>query len=627
MHDITDRIITLSSLFDALRDEPRWRRQLTPRQIAEIASLFDSLALEQAVWRGLGNLHALPWVYHADRNDVTELRPRGAVTISSRSLPAQWRGVLLAWLTGNRVAVTSEFVSFWEAIESAAAAVRQHVFLPFAFSLNPASQDDAILVEVPPLQLPDDEDVGAPSIRYRIAPGAATPYPLELDLSHAWSAALVDRTRLAGISLSDARREQSAARKALRLDSRARFLFHKIRQLSYYRGSTFPDTLARFSDVPVLGKAELEAHSPPHGRGMGAGALPTGEVLVSGSSGGKKRYIPYSQHDWQSMLQEAVQMLYDSGLTPGDKVVNTLYGGHLYGGMLTSSQELAQMPVESYTVGQNVTPEELVHLRQAFGVNVIIGIPSLLETLLSGAKRIDPAFRIDKVIYGGAAWQESRKRWLRDEFGTSVVRSILAANDGAQIGYQSADLGGAAHLLVDDYNYVEIVDDDGKPLPDGQQGHILITNWQKFDYPLVRYRISDVGRIVPHPQGRVLEYLGRSDGLIIVNDRQALYHQDVADALTHVPIIQLQLSIRRHQQFETLRVNIESPESLDTAALRQHLIDTLPALQSHGMVSEQLLQFEVEVVQVARDTLVRSPVSGKVRLVEDLREIVLETMP
>ncbi|KVS67251.1 phenylacetate--CoA ligase family protein [Burkholderia cepacia] len=624
MHDLTDRIITLSSLFDALRDQPEWRRQLSPQDAIEIAALFDPAALEQAAWRGLGNLHALPWLYHADRNDVTELRPRGTITITGRGVPAQWRGVLLAWLTGNRVAVASDAVSFWETIAAVAAGLS--VYVPFEFSLDPAAERDALLVEVPSLSLPADDTIGKAAIPPRSAVGQAVPYPLELDLAHAWSAVLVERIYLPGVSLTEARRQAGAASQALRIDSRVRFLFHKIRQLPYYRDLPRPDTIAAFRDFPVLDKKVLEAHSPPYGNGMGSGALPTGEVLVSGSSGGKKRYIPYSRQDWQSMLQEAVQMLYDSGLTPGDKVLNTLYGGHLYGGLLTSSQELALMPVESYTVGQNVTPEELVHLRQAFGINAVIGIPSLLETLLSGAKRIDPSFRIEKVIYGGAAWQESRKRWLREEFGTSVIRSILAANDGAQIGYQTEELRGTTHLLVDDYNHVEIIDDDGKPVPDGQQGHILITNWQKFEYPLVRYRIGDIGRIVAHPQGRALEYLGRGDGLIILNGRQALYHQEVVDALAHVPIIQLQLSIRRDRQYETLRVNVESPESLDTEALKRHLIDALPALQSSDMVSAELLQFDVEVVQLARNALARNPVSGKVRLVEDLRQGDLETI-
>ncbi|WP_267371482.1 MULTISPECIES: hypothetical protein [unclassified Pantoea] len=108
---------------------------------------------------------------------------------------------------------------------------------------------------------------------------------------------------------------------------------------------------------------------------MGSHALASGEVLVSGASGGKARFIPYSHDDWQNMIQQGVQTLYDVGLVAGDRVINTLYGGHMYGGMLTSSQELALMPIQSYTAGQGIKPEELVELRRTFKINAIIGIP------------------------------------------------------------------------------------------------------------------------------------------------------------------------------------------------------------------------------------------------------------
>ena len=622
MHDITDRIITLSSLFDDMQHDRRWHELVTPQQAEQIAALFDAEALENAVWHGLGNLHALPWIYHAHTNDVTELMSRGAVTVTGRSLGAQWRGVLIAWLTGNQVTVLSEFVSFWQSLATRASQL--NVFVPFEFSLGAALDVGSVTVSVPELALQKDKDCEGPVILYQVSSGAVAPYPLALDFAAAWSAVLVEKVRRVGVSLTSARQQLSARQKSLRLDSRMRFLFFKTKRLPYYRQLPQPGTMEKFSEFPVLTKAILEKNSPPQGNSMASGALPSGEVLVSGSSGGQKRYIPYSQHDWQSMVQEAVQVLYDVGLTPGDKVVNTLYGGHMYGGMLTSSQELAQMPVESYTVGQNVTPDELVHLRRTFGINAIIGIPSLLETLLSEAKRIDPEFRLEKVIYGGAPWQESRKRWLREELCVRVVRSILAANDGAQIGYQTESLQRTEHFLVDDYNYVEIVDDDGKPVPDGQRGNILITNWQKFEYPLIRYKIGDVGRIVPGEQGRILEFLGRSDGLIILNGRHALYYQDVVDALAHVAVSQLQLTISRQQEHEILRVNLESQEPLDMQILRQRLIEALPALRPNGMVSEHVLQFRVEVVQVGQGELTRNPVSGKVRLVEDLRMTDLE---
>ncbi|MFP3521554.1 hypothetical protein SB912_03375 [Pantoea sp. SIMBA_072] len=614
MQFLTDRIITLAALFDDLQQHAEWADPLTPRQAEQIRALLDATALEQVVQIRLGNLHALPWVYYPYTNEVTELVPLGSVTLKSASLEGEVRGVLLAWLTGNQVSLASGFEPFWKQIIERAS--RLQTFAPFNLTLTHAPQDSAPVIFIPEQALASVQEKAG--IRYQVAPGASAPYALSVDLLDAWTAPLIVKVHHAGVSLSEVRRQLSPDERRQRLDSRLRFLLYKTQRLPYYQQVAQPQTVAELHQLPVLTKQALEHGSPPYGRAMASQALPSGEVLVSGSSGGKTRYIPYSRDDWQSMIHEAVQTLYDIGLVAGDRVVNTLYGGHMYGGMLTSSQELALMPVEAYTVGQNITPHELVYLHQTFDINAIVGIPSLLDTLLSQAKQIDPQFHIEKVIYGGALWPEHRKKWLIETLGIKTFHSILAANDGAQIGYQSPPLQGVEHYLVDDYNYVEIVDDLGNPVADGERGHILLTNWQKFEYPLIRYKIGDVGRIVPQRDGgRVLEFLGRSDGLIVLNGRQSLYYQDVANVLSEAGIAQLQLTISQKGHREMLQVSIEAPQPVDTQALEQNLQAALPSLRPGDGVSIELLDFQVRVVQVEK--LARHPVSGKIRLVEDLR--------
>lgn len=177
---------------------------------------------------------------------------------------------------------------------------------------------------------------------------------------------------------------------------------------------------------------------------------------------------------------------------------------------------------------------------------------------------------------------------------------------------------GAEHYLIDDYNYVEIVDDQGKPVDEGQAGHILLTNWQKFEYPLIRYKIGDRGRLVTRPEGgRVLEFLGRSDGLIILNGRNALYYQEVADLAFEHGVEQLQLTIRQEGERETLEISVEASRAIETKRLKQVLLDALPSLGTDKGVSDKLLNFSINVIQVSQ--LPRHPVSGKVRLVDDRR--------
>ncbi|MFP3631818.1 hypothetical protein SB776_35015, partial [Burkholderia sp. SIMBA_045] len=98
--------------------------------------------------------------------------------------------------------------------------------------------------------------------------------------------------------------------------------------------------------------------------------------------------------------------------------------------------------------------------------------------------------------------------------------------------------------------------------------------------------------IVPQRDGgRVLEFLGRSDGLIVLNGRQSLYYQDVANVLSEAGIAQLQLTISQKGHREMLQVSIEAPQPVDTQALEQNLQAALPSLRPGDGVSIELLDF------------------------------------
>lgn len=67
--------------------------------------------------------------------------------------------------------------------------------------------------------------------------------------------------------------------------------------------------------------------------------------------------------------------------------------------------------------------------------------------------------------------------------------------------YGSREVGGIAcecekheglHVLMNS-QYIEILDDDGKPLKDGKSGNIVITNLINRKMPLIRYAIGDIG--------------------------------------------------------------------------------------------------------------------------------------
>ena len=75
----------------------------------------------------------------------------------------------------------------------------------------------------------------------------------------------------------------------------------------------------------------------------------------------------------------------------------------------------------------------------------------------------------------------------------------------------------------DDYIYIEIIDPvTGEPVPDGEEGEIVITTLVKEGAPLIRFRTHDLSRIIPEkcPCGskfpRIDIIRGRSDDMFKV---------------------------------------------------------------------------------------------------------------
>jgi phenylacetate-CoA ligase len=107
---------------------------------------------------------------------------------------------------------------------------------------------------------------------------------------------------------------------------------------------------------------------------------------------------------------------------------------------------------------------------------------------------------------------------------------------------------GGRHIS-EDRVHVEVVDDDGRPLPEGAEGRLLVTAYMERAMPLVRYAIGDIGRINPDrcPCGRTFRTLeltrGRADDVVVLADGRKLYadtfmwisawHPGVAECFVH----------------------------------------------------------------------------------------------
>lgn len=581
---------------------------LRQEELEALVPLLRSAALALGLDELLGSLHQYPWQPLPDRDDVCQLTPVGTVTLNDDDASKTLRGLMLAWANGNSIQIRTPRASVWEKLTSI---LRQaEVPLPEVYIDTPESSARGVAIEVPVARGIGGEE--------SLADYAESVWLL--DCRSAWARSLSLREHLVGTRLSQARHADDCSR---RLDAKIRYLVGRARRTSYYSDLPITHGLVDLPQLPILEKSSLEANSLPNSRALCTDDSPSGEVLRSGATSGSPRYVMYSRSDWESMIREAVPLFYDLGLSKGDRLINTLFGGSMYGGLITSVCELSRMPVECYSTGQVATVEDILMLVRDFRANAVLGVPVLIMPLLRTAKSQEPALKLEKVFYGGTPMTESDKQWLRENLGTTVISSVFAANDGAQLGFQCPAMSGTLHHICDDYNLIEVVDDTGRPVPDGEPGHLLITSMQKFEGPLIRYQIGDWGRVFQHDcpcglSGRVLEYLGRADGQIKAKGRTVFYHE-ILDSLKGFEISQLQVEVCSLDGIETVVIRTESPRDVDSELVHKHLAAEFEALSDNDTFDASVVAFQLLVECYREGQLDRNPVSGKIKPVIDGR--------
>lgn len=160
--------------------------------------------------------------------------------------------------------------------------------------------------------------------------------------------------------------------------------------------------------------------------------------------------------------------------------------------------------------------------------HVIMGYPVMLRALLRHLSDAELA---------------ELKRTLRlvftdSELVTEPVRALLAQRFGVPVcdeysAYEVLTVGsqcryGSMHI-DEDRVVAEFVDDDGRPVPDGEEGAVVVTHYRERAMPLVRYWLGD--RAIPMPPGcacgsnfrRMVLTRGRSEDFVQLPGGRRVY--------------------------------------------------------------------------------------------------------
>ena len=128
-------------------------------------------------------------------------------------------------------------------------------------------------------------------------------------------------------------------------------------------------------------------------------------------------------------------------------------------------------------------------------------------------KELSPNLRL--CIVTSETFFEEDKKLLEKQFGVPVVNEYGASELGL-LAFQNTQ---GEWILNSETMFVEVVDDEGKQVPAGEEGRIVITSLYNRAHPFIRYDIGDTGMLSKKSTSKkpiLKQLLGRTNDVAVL---------------------------------------------------------------------------------------------------------------
>ena len=253
-------------------------------------------------------------------------------------------------------------------------------------------------------------------------------------------------------------------------------------------------------------------------------------------------------------------------------------------------------------------PDDNARRLNEFKPDVIHGYGSYLDALFGYLHATRWPFHRPKVVtYSSDGIADSVRRLISETFGVPVLGTYQAV-EAFKIAFEC---GAGLHVNSDLYP-IRIVDQEGRTLPPGEPGEVVVSNLVNRATVLLNYRLGDLAATAPDrcPCGRALPLLaalhGRRDEWIDLPSGRTVHPMAVRRLFTHEDEIwQYQVIQESPARF---RVALVAAPACDRAATRERL----------SAAFRTQLGPDIATDVVFCDSIARPP-GGKPRVVISLR--------
>ena len=327
-------------------------------------------------------------------------------------------------------------------------------------------------------------------------------------------------------------------------------------------------SIGDLTKLPFTRKDDLRANYP-----FGLFAVPPNQIArIHASSGttGKPTVVGYTRRDLATMGEVNARALAAAGARPG-MMLHNAYGYGLFTGGLGLHAGAEALGMQVVPVSGGMTERQLL-LIQDFRPEVICCTPSYAQTLAEAfrARGIAPEdLSLRFALLGAEPWTEAIRADVDAGLGVRATNIYgLSEIIGPGVSQEAVEERTGSYLWEDHF-YPEIVDPaTGDPVPDGEDGVLVITTLTKEAMPLLRYWTGDVTHLMRGPtvtgrtHVRMGPIKGRTDDMLIIRGVN-LYPTQVAEVLDGRADVSPHylLVVQRAGTLDTVTLELEVPEA------------------------------------------------------------------
>ncbi len=293
-------------------------------------------------------------------------------------------------------------------------------------------------------------------------------------------------------------------------------------------------------------------------------------IQMSGGTTGQPVIIPYTRNDVNQWKEMMLRAFYIANVTSKDVIQITPAFGLWNGGF---GFHFAADEIDAFVIpiGAGNTRNQIKFMKD-FNTTVLCATASYPIRIAEVAEEMGidvKGLALEKMLLGAEPWSDEMRKQIESLFDVTAfdIPGLTEMGGVGTVGFECSHRHGL-HIWEDNY-IVEIVNEEGEVLDEGEEGEIVYTSLNREAMPLIRYKSGEVSAVVNTDKCECgIEHLtikrirGRTDDMVIYKGVK-FYPSDVEQILASYGI--------KHYKIEVgngVRVFYEGSEDLQPKILK-----------------------------------------------------------